>query len=187
MSVTRLAGRYAKSFFELAQEQQILDRVQEDLRYVESAYQSSSDLQNFLRNPVIGVSEKTRIFDKIFASKLAPISVKALHNLFQHRRERYLLQVCQSFNRLYREAKGISTVTLTTPVELSHQALRNLLETFRQAGLIGQQADLEQKIDPSIIGGFILQVGDTIYNASIGQQVENLRKKFNENLYIKNL
>jgi F-type H+-transporting ATPase subunit delta len=88
---------------------------------------------------------------------------------------------------LYNNSKKITQVTVTTAVEMGTDKIDEILGGFKAKGLIEQEVELEAKVDPSIIGGFIVQFNDQLYDASVKDKLDGLRKKFSENLYIKNI
>jgi F-type H+-transporting ATPase subunit delta len=185
MSIARIASRYAKSLFDLAKDEGKLDKVHEDILYVKAV----AELPHFaavMKNPLIGEEKKEGIFNAVFGEKVDSLTLKTLMVMAEHNREAYLNDICRTFHLLYNKEKYVSTVTLTSAVELSQQSIDNILAEFKSKGIIEAQVELKTKIDPSIIGGFILQFNDRVYNASISYKLDQLRTKFSENLYIKN-
>jgi F-type H+-transporting ATPase subunit delta len=106
--------------------------------------------------------------------------------ILEHRRERYLQDICRSFHDLYNSEKKVSIVTLKSAVSLSEEMTNNILHEFKSKGLIEDKVELKTIIDPSIIGGFVIYFKDQVYNASVSYKLDQLRTKFSENLYIKN-
>jgi F-type H+-transporting ATPase subunit delta len=146
-------------------------------------------LQDFaavMKNPLISEDKKEAIFSALFQDKVEKLTLNTLMVMTDHNREAYLLDICRTFHLLYNEEKHVSVVTITSAVELSKTSIDNILEEFKSKGLIESSVELNTKIDPSIIGGFILQYKDQVYNASIIYKMNTLRAKFSENLYIKN-
>lgn len=186
MSVTRLATRYAKSLFDLAKADNLLDKIRQDVNYIEEV-SKVGDFQNFLRNPIISTQKKEEVFKAVFGTKVQALTLKTLSVIAEHKRERYLGNICHSFQELYNKELKISIVTLTTAEKISDQAIKNILESFKAAGFIHAQIQLEIKVDPSLVGGFILKFDDQVYDASLSRQIEQMQTKFTENLYIKNL
>ena len=186
MYSSRLASRYAKTFFELAKEHGVLDKVYADTQYIQ-AVAVTPDFRTFLRNPIIGVSKKKEVFQALFGHKIQPITLKALQAVLEHKRERYLSDISLSFKALYHKEKGISTVKIISAVELSAKAEQAILQEFKTAGIIQNQVELETSVDAKIIGGFILEADGQVYDASLANKLARLKSKFTENLYVKNL
>jgi F-type H+-transporting ATPase subunit delta len=185
MSINRIVSRYARSLFELAKKDEILDKVHEDVMHILEVA-SLKDFEAVMKNPLIKADKKEDIFNAVFKSNISELSMKTLMVIAEHGREAYLSEICKSFHHLYNTEKNISVATLTTAVELSQAAIENILNEFRAKGLIKKDVELKTKVDASLIGGFIFQFNDQVYNASISYKLDKLRTKFNENLYIKN-
>jgi F-type H+-transporting ATPase subunit delta len=88
---------------------------------------------------------------------------------------------------MYNKEKHVSAVKLISAVELSDETVNELLETFKSKGLLEKEVELVKAVDTSIIGGFILEFDGRVYDASLCYKLEQLNKKFSENLYIKNI
>jgi F-type H+-transporting ATPase subunit delta len=185
MSIARIASRYAKSLFDLAKNEGKLDKVHQDILYVREVAELP-DFSAVMKNPLISEEKKENIFRAVFGQKVDDLTLKTLMIMAEHNREAYLNDICLSFHVLYNEERHVSTVLISSAVELSSQTIDNILSEFKAKGIIESQVELKTKIDPSILGGFILQFKDKVYNASIAYKLDQLRNKFSENLYIKN-
>ena len=185
MSISRIASRYANSLFELAQSEGKLDKVHQDILYVREVT-LLPDFASVMKNPLIKEEKKEAIFHAVFHNKVEKVTLNTLMIMAEHNREAYLLDFCRIFHFMFNEEKHISTVILTTAVEMSKPMVDNILAEFKANGLIQAEVELSTKVDPSIIGGFILKFKDQVYNASIAYKLDQLRTKFSENLYIKN-
>lgn len=181
-----VARRYAQTFFELAKEGNILDKVYKDMRYLQEASELA-DVQSFLRNPVIGPTRKREIFKALFESKIDALSLNAMKAVFAHKRENLLGEICLSFKALYHTEAGISTAVLSSAVELSARAEQGILQEFQKTGVLRKTIELETVVDPSLIGGFVLEAEGQVYDASLRSKLAKMKKRFTENLYIKNL
>jgi F-type H+-transporting ATPase subunit delta len=186
MSVTRIASRYAKSLFELAEKDGKLDKIHEDVLYIREVGRNK-EFASVMKNPLISTEKKEAIFEAVFKEKVDLITLNTLMVLAEHKREAYLVDVCTFFHSLYNTKRRITYVTVTTAVEMGASEIEGILAEFKAKGLIEQEVELETKVDPSIIGGFIVQFNDQLYDASVKDKLDGLRKKFSENLYIKNI
>ncbi len=185
MSVSRIAFRYAKSLFDLAKTEGNLDKVHEDILYIRKVSELP-DFSSVMKNPLIKEEKKEDIFKAVFSSKVSQLTLNTLMVMAEHNREAYIVDFCRKFHLLYNEEKHISSVILTSSAELSQSTIDSIMSEFRSKGLIESEVELKTVIDPNIIGGFILQFNDQVYNSSIAYKLEQIRTKFNENLYIKN-
>lgn len=186
MSVTRIASRYAKSLFELAEKDGKLDKIHEDVLYVREVGRNK-EFASVMKNPLITTDKKESIFEAVFKDKVDTMTLNTLMVLTEHKREAYLVDVCTFFHNLYNSERKITQVTVTTAVEVSAEKIDSILAEFKAKGLIEQEVELTTAVDPTIVGGFIVQFNDQLYDASIKDKLEGLKKKFSENLYIKNI
>ncbi|WP_026463437.1 ATP synthase F1 subunit delta [Adhaeribacter aquaticus] len=185
MSDIRVASRYAKSLIDLAQERGILEQVHQDMQLFNKTATSNRDFKLFLTNPIINNSKKLAVLKKIFAGKVSELTQKFFEIIAQKNRESHLDAVATEFIRQYNVIKGIEKAIVTTAVPLTPELRTQLSQKVAQ--LTGKTIQLEEKVDPSLIGGFVLRVGDKQVDDSIKTNLRNLKKKFKENPYINKL
>lgn len=185
MSVSRIASRYAKSLFDLAKNENKLDRINQDIELVKKVAELS-DFDSVMKNPLIIIDRKEAAVKGIFQDKIDILTLNTMMVVLEHRREKYLLDICRSFHDLYNSESKVSVVTLKSAVDLSKEMTDSILKEFKLKGLIEEKVELKTIIDPSIIGGFVIYFKDQVYNASVSYKLDQLRTKFSENLYIKN-
>lgn len=185
MSILRIVSRYAKSLFDLSKQDGKLDQVHEEVLNAWDVTKQE-DFKAFLKSPVISETKKKEVLTAVFGT-----FDKNLLNTFNimasHKREAYIGDFCRAFHLMYNKEKHVSAVKLISAVELSDETVNELLETFKQKGLLEKEVELVTAIDTSIIGGFILEFDGKVYDASLSYKLEQLNKKFSENLYIKNI
>jgi len=183
MSISRIASRYAKSLIDLAIEQDKLEKIKEDVVSFDKAIEESRDFYVFLKSPVIPISKKKSIIKLLFDGKFDELTVKFLELLTQKQREAYLPEVADHFIDQYRRLKRISTARITSAVELTDDMVGTIKERLEKSGVAYENIVLETKVDPELIGGFILEFGDYIYDTSISHKLDEIRKEFRGNLY----
>ncbi|BDS15277.1 ATP synthase F1 subunit delta [Aureispira anguillae] len=185
MSILRIVSRYAKSLFDLAKKEGQLDQVHDD---VMNAWEvaKNEEFADFLKSPIIPIDKKKDVIDVVFANSNKNL-VQTFHVMMEHKRESYMADFCRTFHLFYNKEKHVSAVRLTTAVELSESTVNDLLDTFKAKGLLEQTVELIKDIEPSIIGGFILEFDGQVYNASLLHQLDQMKKQFSENLYTKNI
>ncbi len=183
MSAYRIAVRYAKSLHDLAIEQNKLERVMEDVKSFRELIQDR-DFALFVKSPVIPHQRKAELADKILKGKYDPLTMAFLRILFQKGREKYLAEIASEFIALYKKFKGISTVKLTTAAPLSEQVIKQLEAKLKSGGITSEQIEFHTKVDPDMIGGFILEVDDLVYDASLAHKLDALRREFAYNPYV---
>ncbi len=185
MSAYRLASRYAKSLLDLAVEKNALEPVYNDISYFKSALKKAPEFRAVLRNPEINNSKKQQIFNQLFDA-FHPISKAFFEIVLRKRRSEFLPEFATAFIELYYAHNNITAVTLTTavaPDEPTIQHVKSLLQ--QKAGL--DKVVLESKVNPGIIGGYILQFGDKMIDASVLRKLEIIDDQFINNDYVKKI
>ena len=177
MSAQRIAARYAKSLVDLALDQDKLERVMEDVSHFQEATKVR-DLQLMLKSPIIHGSTKGRIFKALFAEHYDPLTMAFLDIIVRKGRESFLEDIAGAFVDQYRDIKQISAVKVTTAVPLDAARLEQIKEKIISSGVTYPNIDLETAVDPSIMGGFVLEFEDKLYDASVMRQLDELRKEF---------
>lgn len=176
MSIFTVASRYAKSLLDLAQDQGQLDAVKKDMENVISVLKSNSELLAILKNPIIKGDKKRTILAAIFEGKINPIILSFFYILVNKGRAAILLDIAQEFVREYNEAKGIVKASVTSATALSEANLADLQKIITEE--IKAEVVLKNIVDPSLIGGFMVRVGDRQIDASIAGKLNKLEKHF---------
>lgn len=184
MTDSRAASRYVKSLLQLAVEKNVLEEVHQDMLLFTKVVQESGQFERLLGSPIIRHDKKRDILRALFSGKVNALTMSVFDILTQKNREPLLPAIAQQFHTAYNEFKQISKATVTTAVPLD--------ETLRQQirGLVQQlskkpSVELTENIDSSMIGGFILNVGDRQIDASLKSKLKSLQVKFSHNPYIK--
>jgi F-type H+-transporting ATPase subunit delta len=183
MSVQRIASRYAKSLIELADEQNKLEEVTEDMNSLKELL-SNRDLYLLFKSPVVPTDKKKQIFKTLFEGKLTPMTSGFLNILTTKGREAYMPDVVVEYTKQYKRLKHISTVKLTTAVELSKEVLQSIHDKLKASGATDEKVEIVSKVDPDVIGGFVLEFDDKIYDASVSNKLEELKRQFRDNVYV---
>jgi F-type H+-transporting ATPase subunit delta len=183
---SRAASRYAKSLLGLAIEQKALDNVHNDMLLFSKAVDENKSFALMLRNPVISHDKKNEILTKIFKGKVHALTMSFLDIITRKNREPLLPSIAREFHTQYNEFKGISKATVISATPLDEK-LRGEFQTLVKKYSDKTQVELVEKVDPSMIGGFILNVGDRQIDASIKNKLTALKLKFSQNPYIKEI
>jgi F-type H+-transporting ATPase subunit delta len=184
MADSRVASRYVKSLLGLAEEQKALEQVHTDMQLFASVCASSHEFVNMLRSPIIKHEKKRDILEAIFKSKVHKLTMAIIDMLTKKNREPLLPAIAIEFHNAYNHYKGIEKASVTTTVALDDKMKADIEALVKKLGS-NKQVELVQKIDKSLIGGFILNVGDRQIDASIKSKLKTLKTKFSENPYIK--
>lgn len=183
----KIGIRYAQALAGLAGERNETTAVYADMKSIAAAYDGSEDLRTLLKSPVIKPDAKIAIFKAVFGT-LSAVTQLFVEKITKGQREKYLGDIAKSFIHQVDAGNGIYTVKVKTAAPLS-AANRAKVQTLAKAELSGadvKEVQIEEVIDPSIIGGFILTVGDRQIDTSFGQKLKELKRTFNENIYEKN-
>jgi F-type H+-transporting ATPase subunit delta len=179
MTEARAAIRYAKAVLDLAIESKVTDAVESDMRDIVSTISGSKELQLMLGSPVVNVSEKKAALKDIFKGKHA-ITDGLLNILVDNKRIPMLEEVAIKYIVLNEQLKGEGVAFVTTAVPISAKLENEILE--KVISLTGNKVVIENKVDESLIGGFVLRVGDLQYDASIANKLSNIKREFESSL-----
>jgi F-type H+-transporting ATPase subunit delta len=174
MKSTKAASRYAKSLLEIAIEQKKIDSVLGDMNFLLQTNNDSRDFELLIASPVVNASKKIEIFEKIF-DQFEDISMSFIRLITKNGRENILPEIAASFEAQVKEFKGIVPMTLITAAPMDEKTKEAIVAKV-QATVKGQ-LEIEEKIDESLIGGFMVRMGDTQIDASIASQFNNLKQR----------
>lgn len=183
MADTRAASRYAKSLIELAIERDALEEVHKDMQLFAETCMANRDFKLMLKNPIINHSKKKAILYKIFEGKVQKSTLAIFDVITRKNREMILPAIADEFVRLYRQHNGIDTVVVTTSVPLTTELRQKLVSTIKER--TGKKVALTEKVNPDLIGGFVLQIGDQMMDNSIKSKLKALEYEFTDESYIK--
>lgn len=178
MSGSRAAIRYAKAVLSLATDQKSADAVNSDMKLITNTIAQSEDLNQMLQSPVVKSSDKKTVLSKVF-NNTNVATVNLIDTLISNKRLTLLNDVAVSYNNLYDQMKGTQVASVTTAVPLTDDLRTKVLAKVKE--LTGKEAEVKNIIDESILGGFILRVGDIQYNASIANKLNKLKREFTLN------
>ncbi|HLW33537.1 MAG TPA: ATP synthase F1 subunit delta [Aequorivita sp.] len=177
---SRAAIRYARAILQNADSNQTESVVFGDMQSVYQTIEGSRELQTVLQSPVIKAHDKQEALLKIFSgqSEATHSLIKVLVN---NKRLPILGKIAKSYIDIYNDKLGIKMATVITAVPLSSELEEKIMAKIKE--LTGsEKVTLKSEIDPDIIGGFILRAGDIQYNASIANQLGNLKKEFSKSI-----
>ena len=182
MIVTALNRRYAKSLLDLSIEQNTLEEVKGDMDSIIEIIGSSRELRLLLSSPIINEDKKEAVLKQIFAGSISELSFRFMSIILAKGREGQMEGIAHGFINLYRAHKGIEEAVVTSANGLTESQRNDIREKLK--GITGNSIEITEMIDPSIIGGVKIRVGDKQYNGSIAYQLEQLKRQFESNQYI---
>jgi F-type H+-transporting ATPase subunit delta len=185
MSDIRVASRYAKSLLGLAEEKGLLEQIYADMLLFTKTVEENRDLQLALCNPIVKHDKKLAILTAIFGNKVNAMTMAFFRIITQKNRENVLDAVAREFVTQYNLLKGIQKATVTTAVPLT----ADLRATFQKMveDRTGMKVELQETVDPEVIGGYMLRIGDDQLDSTVRSRVQKLKNKFKENPYITKL
>jgi F-type H+-transporting ATPase subunit delta len=179
----RLAARYAKSVLDLAVEKGKLEEVYADMQWFVSVNRSNPDVLNLFRSPVIKGDKKIKIIEAVTAGKLNEITNAFIRLMILKGREYFFPEVATAFITQYKQHKNIHTVKLTTAVAISDSLKKEIVDQVKKNPEM-RNIELETKVDENIIGGFVIQTGDQLIDASIAYDLKAIARQFENNDFI---
>ena len=175
MARSPAARRYARALFDLAQEQNRLDTVQADLAEIARLGAKREEFAALLERYELSPQNRKDTWNRILKDQADPLTLRFVHFLVDKRRGDILGEIIRAFEVLYNEAKGITTLEVLAAQPLTEEQMRALSERFAQR--LGRKIKATQKRDPSLLGGFLVRVGDVVYDYSVSHQLEQLHHK----------
>jgi len=183
MSNVRLATRYAKSLIGLATERGELEKVFGDMEWLQSLCKNNRDFITMLRSPVIKSDTKGKIVKAVAQDNIGLLTNTFIQLLINKGRESALPEIATAFIHQYKEIKKIFPVKLTTAYPLSDDLKKAFVDHIKSTTEM-QNIELETAVKEDIIGGFILQTGDKMVDASIAYDLKEIAKQFENNDFI---
>jgi len=179
----RLAGRYAKSLLDLAVEKNVLDSVYQDMLYLEQVCKLSREFVVLLKSPVVKSDKKEKILAALAKDRISTLTATFNQLLIRKGREFYLPEVVEAFIKQYKAYKGIHVVRLTTAVEVGEDVKAAIIEKITSISAI-KHVELNTAVNPDLIGGFVLEVGDKLVDSSVPFDLRNIKMQFEKNDFI---
>jgi F-type H+-transporting ATPase subunit delta len=179
----RLAARYAKSLIDLAIEKGQLDEMYKDMQGLQSVCKNSHEFVLLMRSPVVKADIKLNVVQALFGGKINPVSEAFIQLIIRKGREFFLPEIADAFIGQYKKHNKINEVLLTTAEPLDEQTFTQLKLKIEQQ-FQGMHIDLTTKVNPDLIGGFIVEANNNLFDASIIRDLNDIRKQFLKNEFI---
>jgi F-type H+-transporting ATPase subunit delta len=170
-----VARRYAQALFEIAQRDGTVEKIEQDLDTIDAALASTPLLLRVLRAPTVTAERKKQVLQQIFGASVTALTMRFLSLLVKKRREAILPAVNPEFRQLSYRFRNILPVTVRVATRLTPEERRQLTEAI--AARTGKTIELQEEVDPSLMGGAILRMGDTIIDGSVTGYLRRLRQR----------
>ncbi len=184
MSVYRVSYRYANSLMQLALEKGIFNKIAKDAELLFTTFSFSKELRLVLKSPLIKKSDKKNLLSKIFKKKITDETGSFLNFVVDKNREDILFEIFKEFLNLRDKKEGILRAKIISAVGLSDENKVKMKEKFEMK--TNKKVLPSYVVDPNIIGGFMVEIDDTVYDASVRHQLQLLRKKFSKEINVSN-
>lgn len=176
MSIKRVTSRYAKSLLDLSVEKGQVSKVLEDMKTIGAMVQNR-DLALLLKSPIVNTEKKRSIFKIVFDPHISEITKAFIHLVLNKGREALIPEISTEFINQHKEMLGITSVKITTATPMSEANIEAIKSKLLGTSMVEKSLDVEAMVNPDIIGGFILEVGDNLYDSSIAYNLKKLRKE----------
>lgn len=174
--VSKAARRYANALLTTAIEQNILEKIKDDMQLIHQAISDSSELKLFLKSPIIKNDVKKSAMDAIFKGKIEELTFGLISIVSQKRREDLLYGISEGFMDLYNLHHGILEVDVTTAFELDKNQQASLVKELES--LTGKTIQMSIIKNEDLIGGLSVRIEDTVYDGSVKYKLNQLKRKF---------
>jgi len=174
MKSTKSAGRYAKALLELALDLKKIEVIESNMQQILTVAEEAHDFQVFLNSPLIKVDKKIEVIKSIFGNFDA-LSISFLELVANNGRESYITEIAHSFLNQLKEHRGIVPVTIISAQKLDAKTKEQI--TSKISASIQGTLEITENVDESLIGGFIVRMGDHQIDASVSNQLNRLKQE----------
>lgn len=179
----RIAARYAKSLIDLASERNQLETVYNDMLFLQALCKESRDFAALLRSPIVKPDKKEAIVAAVTKGRISELTASFNHLLIKKGRESNMPEIIVAFIDQYKHLKGIHTIKLTTATPVSEDVKQQIIQRI-QSQTNMTNIDLKTEVNEEIIGGFVMEIGDKLVDASIAYDLNKIKTQFLNNDFI---
>ncbi|MGD9679481.1 MAG: F0F1 ATP synthase subunit delta [Vulcanibacillus sp.] len=168
------AKRYAKALFEITKDSELLEKVEQDLHLVIEVIYSSEEIKNFLNHPQITREVKRTIIDSTFGQAISQITKNMLFQLIDNNRQEALEGILSEYIKMANNYRGIIDVEAISVIALSDADKEKVTKSFAEK--FNKQVRLKNTVDPLILGGMVIRIGDKVYDGSIKTKLKVMKR-----------
>ncbi|MGE5680841.1 MAG: ATP synthase F1 subunit delta [Bacillota bacterium] len=184
MSNLNIANRYARALMDLAVNENSLDAISADIELINNTLRSSRQLQLTLTSPVVKSEVKHSILTEIFQNRITPVTLSFIQFVINKNREDLLTNIVKQFLAFRDRKLGITSADIISAEPLNDEQKNRLVK--RLEGITGKKVRVNYSLNNSIIGGFVIRIEDTVYDASVKHQLDLLKDKLLQENYSMN-
>lgn len=183
MANIKLSGRYAKSLIDLATEKNCISEIFNDaVNYNEVA--KNGDFNFMVKSPIIKGDKKIEIFNDLFAKSMNPLTLAFCKIVINKGREAYLDEIMDQVRAQINIIREVTSVKFTSATPITEDMVQSVKTIIKQKSNL-KNIELTTQVNPDLVGGFIIEYEDKLFDASIAHDLKALKKQFLDNLYIK--
>lgn len=184
MADTKVARRYASALFTTAQKHDVVKSVEDDLSAIANLMEGDRKFRDFLLSPEVGREEKVKIAEKLFSDRVTALTMQALRLLLVKRRETEIVGVRNEFVALRREHGSVAYVVVTSAEALEADQKNSI--AAKLGGQLGKSVEADYRIDPRMIGGVKVQIGDYVLDGTVRGSLRRLEEKLRRDILKQN-
>ncbi len=173
MAESVIAYRYAKSLIDLANEKKVIEEVSQDMAMFKKICDENRQFLVVLGNPIVRHEKKLGILKKVFENRVNPVTFSIFNVLTKKNRESLIYAIAEEFQKIYNDQNGIQRATVVSTTALTDEQRKQFTKIVADA--TGRKVELKEQVNESLIGGYILKVGDTQVDTSIKKRLNELK------------
>lgn len=175
MSEFRAAARYAKSLVDLSKERNLLEQIYTDMKLFISVYKQNPSLQAMLTSPIITSDKKMTVLNKVFGGNVQPLTLQFFEIVARKNRSIYMLSIAQAVINQYNELKNIASATVKSAIALDAKTYDEIKSFISSS--TGKHIELHAVVEPGLIGGIVIKIGDKLFDASIAGSLNKVKQE----------
>ena len=169
-----VGARYAEALYEIAEREKAVDAIEEELKAVETVIKDNRDLQKILYHPRITPEDKQDLLNQLFSGKVSTVTMEFLKLLVERQREQYLSDIVSHYAILANKARNITEAKISSAVELTAEEREQMAQLLNK--ITGIKVETSYSVDPSLVGGVVVRIGDRVIDGSIRTRLATLRE-----------
>jgi len=169
-----VGGRYAEALYEIAGREKAVEAIEQELLAVDTVIRENRDLQKMLYHPRITPEDKKSLISELFSGKVSEVTMEFLKLLVDRQREQFLSDIVSNYVNLANKARNITEAKVSSAVELTPDEMETMAEVLNK--VTGKKVQTSYNVDPSLIGGVVVRIGDRVIDGSIRTRLATMRE-----------
>ena len=177
-----VARRYALALYQEAEASGVVSQIDDDVEALQETLGASRELTALFESPVVAREKKEAVVRRLFGERLGELTLRFIGLLMEKEREDFLPAVIRAYGDLRDARLGIVEATVKAARPLGADDARQLEAVLAQR--TGKQVRLRTEVDPGLIGGLVVRIGDRVYDRSVRHQLQTLREQLHERAFL---